>query len=181
MANFTALNASLQVTIHKTFTNICTCFSSVHANVNYHQLFFFANQHYIVKSRIYEMCFHLELFYYCLGWPFIVQLQFVNFFLLQRDQVHRKLFKKRNKQFASMMDHKACFGKVYSCSTWKLKREKSYISLLTSQLSWKCQKWKQVLIKPIQNTFYYPTDPWLFMPIDADQILVTRKFIIEKY
>lgn len=84
MANFTALNASLQVTIHKVFTNIHTCFSSVHSNVNYDQLFFFANQHCIVKSRIYEMCFHLELFSYCLDWPLIVQLQFVIFFSYYR-------------------------------------------------------------------------------------------------
>ena len=182
MANFTALNASLQVTIHKIFTNICTCFSSVHANVNYHQLFSLLISIALSNPEFMKCAFIQNYFIIVqVGHLLIVQLQFVNFFLLQRDQVHRKLFKKRNKQFASMMDHKACFGKVYSCSTWKLKREKSYISLLTSQLSWKCQKWKQVLIKPIQSTFYYPTDPWLFMPIDADQILVTRKFIIEKY
>ena len=80
MANFIAFNASWQVTIHKVFTNIHTCFSSlrkclfsyVHANVNSNQPFFFANHQLHCQNPEFMKCtFKIKLFHYCLGWPFI--------------------------------------------------------------------------------------------------------------
>lgn len=100
MAIFTAFNAFWHITIHKTFTNMHTyfslrkcLFSYVHANMSYEQTVFLCQSPITLsKPRNYEMHFLLKGFFSLLvrlTITSIVQLQFVNFLLM--DQGHGRL------------------------------------------------------------------------------------------